>query len=319
MTDEWEVEKVGKNKYRVGPAPKDDGCLIGIIAVIIGAIIAGIVAIWENKTARKICLTILGVMLLGSVIYATIRPVVDPFYGQPIQYSLSDNGEYYSVSGVLDSKASNIEIPATIDGKPVKYISDSAFKDCENITSITIHNGILSIGASAFEGCKSLTNVVIPNSVTSIGDSAFRNCYSLTSITIPNSVTNVGESVFLGCGSLTSVTLSNNMKSIPKQMFYSCKSLKSVTIPNSVTSIYRGAFAFCNSLTSITIPKSVNYIGELALANNDSLTSINYLGTKSQWDAIDKYEGYDFIDGILNWDCSSYNYIVSCTDGTISK
>ena len=295
-----------------------EGCLFGIIGGLFAGLVVLIGEIWDNKTARKIFLSILGVILLISTLSVVITSIVDPFYGQPIEYSLSDNGEYYSVSGVLDSKASNIEIPATIDGKPVKHISDSAFKDCENITSIIIPNGIISIGSSAFEGCKSLTSVVIPNSVTSIGDSAFDACTSLTNIVIPDSVASIGDSVFMWCHSLTSVTLPDNMKTIPLQMFYNCTSLKNVTIPNCVTSIERGAFAFCKSLTSVTIPKSVNYIGELAFAHNDSAITFNYLGTMNQWEAMEKVIAWDIV-GILNWDYGTDNYTVSCTNGTISK
>ena len=39
---------------------------------------------------------------------------------------------------------------------------------CTNLSSVTIPNGVTSIGQSAFEDCKSLTSVNIPNSVASI-------------------------------------------------------------------------------------------------------------------------------------------------------
>lgn len=297
-----------------------DGEVIAICIAIVALLIAGPIylvywILWKNKIGR-ICL---GIILTISVLCAIIRPIVDPFYLNPLEYSLSDNGEYYSVSGVLDSKASNIEIPATIDGKPVKYISDAAFKDCESITSVTIPNGILSIGASAFEGCKSLTSVVIPNSVTSIGDSAFDACTSLTNIVIPDSVTNIGNAVFQWCSSLTNVILPNNMDNIPQHMFYCCDSLKSIDIPNGVTRIERCAFASCDSLASVNIPKSVNYIGELAFARINSTLIFNYLGTKSQWEVIEKVNTWSSIDGILNWDYGTDNYTVSCTNGTFSK
>ena len=50
------------------------------------------------------------------------------------------------------------------------------------LLSITIPDGVTSIGRGAFSGCTNLTNVTIPNSVTSIGGSAFYNCTSLTEI-----------------------------------------------------------------------------------------------------------------------------------------
>lgn len=52
------------------------------------------------------------------------------------------------------------------------------------ITAITISDGVTSIGGRTFQSCTSLTSISIPNSVTSIGDRAFYDCDSITSITI---------------------------------------------------------------------------------------------------------------------------------------
>ena len=84
----------------------------------------------------------------------------------------------------------------------VTSIGDSAFSECENLTSITIPDSVTSIGGWAFEWCTNLTSITIPDGVTSIGDSAFRGCSNLTSITIPTSVKNIGKSAFDGCESL---------------------------------------------------------------------------------------------------------------------
>lgn len=62
-------------------------------------------------------------------------------------------------------------------------ISAAAFKDCSTLTSVSILEGVTSIGQTAFSGCSNLTSVVIPDSVTSIGSSAFYGCSNLTSIT----------------------------------------------------------------------------------------------------------------------------------------
>ena len=79
----------------------------------------------------------------------------------------------------------------------------------KSITSITIGNGVTSIGADAFDGCTGLTNVTIPNSVTSIGNSAFSGCSSLTSIEIPNSVISIGAYAFSFCKNLTEFIVPN--------------------------------------------------------------------------------------------------------------
>ncbi|MBQ1964451.1 MAG: leucine-rich repeat domain-containing protein, partial [Tidjanibacter sp.] len=57
-----------------------------------------------------------------------------------------------------------------------------AFEDCSALTSVTIGNGVTSIGNSAFSGCSSLTSITIPDSVNEIGEEAFYNCTSLTSV-----------------------------------------------------------------------------------------------------------------------------------------
>ena len=82
-------------------------------------------------------------------------------------------------------------------------IGSEAFRDCSSLTSITIPNSVTSIGGSAFSGCSSITSITIGNSVTSIGDWAFSGCSSLTSITIPNSVTSIGDYAFSSCAQVT--------------------------------------------------------------------------------------------------------------------
>ena len=127
-----------------------------------------------------------------------------------------------------------------------------------DILSVSLPEGLTSIGWYAFSDCSSLTSVSLGNSVTSIGGYAFAWCSSLTSITLPNSVTSIGEYAFVGCSSLTSVTLGNSVTSIGEYAFYYCTSLTSITIPNSVTSIGENAFEDCSSLTK------TNYTGDIA-------------------------------------------------------
>ena len=72
------------------------------------------------------------------------------------------------------------------------YINESG----EEVTKITIPEGVTSIGDWAFEECTKLKEVTIPNSVTHIWDNAFYECISLTEITIPDSVTYIGDRAF---------------------------------------------------------------------------------------------------------------------------
>ena len=156
----------------------------------------------------------------------------------------------------------------------VTYIGESTFYNCSGLTSVTIPNSVTYIGGSTFYNCSGLTSVTIPNSVTYIGEGTFYNCSGLTSVTIGNSVTSIGDGAFLNCSGLTSVTIGNSVTSIGNQAFYHCSGLTSITIPNSVTSIGNQAFYACSGLTSVTIPNSVTSIGKEAFSYCDGLTSV---------------------------------------------
>ena len=127
------------------------------------------------------------------------------------------------------------------------------FKNCTNLTNITIGDNVKNIPDYAFYECSGLTSVTIGNSVTSIGYYAFYGCSRLTSVTIPDGVTSIEGYAFYGCRSLTSVTIPNSVTSIGSYAFSDCTGLTSVTIPNSVTSIGKSAFYGCSGLTKVEI------------------------------------------------------------------
>ena len=190
------------------------------------------------------------------------------------------NPRYKSIqngNGIIDKKTNTLIAgdQTTIIPDSVTSIGESAFRNCDALTSITIPDSVTSIGESAFRNCDALTSVTIPDSVTSIGGCAFFDCDALTSVTIPNSVTSIGGSAFYFCKALTSVTIGNSVTSIGKCAFCDCDALTSVTIPNSVTSIGDNAFNDCNALTSVTIE---NEKGKVAIGADafPSNAKINY-------------------------------------------
>lgn len=73
------------------------------------------------------------------------------------------------------------------------------------ITSVTIAEGVTSIGQDAFHACSNLQSVTIPSTVTAIGGWAFFDCSNLTSITLPAGLTTIGNDAFYGCSSLREV------------------------------------------------------------------------------------------------------------------
>lgn len=132
---------------------------------------------------------------------------------------------------------------------------------------------------------RSITSVTIKNGVTTIGDCAFYCCESLTSITIPDSVTSIGKNAFDGCSSLISVTIGDSVTSIGMCAFRNCSYLISVTISDSVTTISDYAFNCCNRL------KTIYYCGTKEQWNVIHIGSYN----SSLTNATRYYHLYDYV------------------------
>ncbi|MGN1019213.1 MAG: leucine-rich repeat domain-containing protein [Aristaeellaceae bacterium] len=156
----------------------------------------------------------------------------------------------------------------------VTSIGDAAFMECSSLVSATLPSGVRSIGDNAFDGCSGLESVTLPSGLESIGAYAFYECSQLTDMTLPDSVTSIGMWAFYGCSSLESVTIPQGMTAIDAYTFQNCKSLTSVVIPQNVTIIGVGAFQSCTSLTDVTIAQGVITINGGAFALCKSLTEL---------------------------------------------
>ncbi len=226
------------------------------------------------------------------------RVQVKPIVVEGVKYKLWEDG---TCSVVANNYSGDVVIRSSVDYNGVETavtsISSSAFKDCIDLTSVTIPEGVKTI--SGFNGCTSLTSVTIPNSVTSIGGSAFFGCTGLTEITIPENVTSIESAAFKscsgletlnfnaknctmsgqnyyatfnGCTSLTTITIGENVETIPSYAFSYCSSVKSVTIPASVTSIGYDAFKECNGIETLTFDtEAIGYV----FNNKPSLKTVN--------------------------------------------
>lgn len=179
---------------------------------------------------------------------------------ESLTYQKYDN--YITISG-CDNSATEVNIPAKIEGMPVTQIDDFSFSQCYNLTSVTIPDSVTLIGWQAFYKCTSLESIVIPDSVVSLRQSAFSSCTSLKDVTLSSSLKSPGGYTFVGCTSLESIVIPDGYESLGYCTFSGCKNLKSITIPESVKYVDGYTFDFC-----------------------DNLTDIFYSGTKESWDTI---------------------------------
>ena len=187
-------------------------------------------------------------------------------------------------------------------------INISAFENCENLESVVIPNGLITINNSAFRNCSKLKSISIPSSVSTIGDSAFYYCANLESITVENGntkytaqsnclieidtktlilgcknsviptsdiVNTIGNYAFAYCEGLTNITIPANITEVGSFVFEYCNDLTEVNIFEGITSIGYGMFYNCKNLTTVSIPNSVIEIERLAFSGCEKLESLN--------------------------------------------
>lgn len=152
-------------------------------------------------------------------------------------------------------------------------IAGNAFYGQNQMTSVTIPQGVEIIGRYAFGGCTQLKTINMPGTLTDIYAYAFYNCTSLESFVMPDSVTSIKDGIFSGCTSLKSVTLSENLTRLEYGMFENCP-ITELIVPEKVGFI-GNAFTGNTTLQKITIKKAEIDFGELALDYvPDSITAI---------------------------------------------
>lgn len=146
-------------------------------------------------------------------------------YGDPLAFRLSADGTYYVVTGYSDPRHTDIVIPDTHDGLPVKEIAPRALYFHPAMRTLTIGDNVERIGAYAVSDCNKLVSVTLGDSVEIIDSGAFALSEGLTSVVIPDSVTHIGSSAFYLCEKLLSVTLGDSLEYIGADAFLRCTKL----------------------------------------------------------------------------------------------
>lgn len=148
------------------------------------------------KTRTKLLLPL---MLLCIAVFALALTASAATYsgtcGDNLKWSLNTD------TGVLEISGTGAMLSYS-SGSPAPWESYYS-----SIKTVKIAKGVTRIGSEAFRNCYNLTSITIPDSVCGIGYQAFLNCYSLTSITIPDSVWSIEDSIFYGCSRLESITI----------------------------------------------------------------------------------------------------------------
>ncbi len=204
----------------------------------------------------------------------------------------------------------------------VTKLAYSAFYHCNNLTDVTVGDGLDSISACAFESCANLNHIKIQDGVTSIGFCAFDNCKSLVDVTIPSTVTHIDRSAFNFCTGLTSFNVDSHNsvyasvdgvlfdKAMAQLIQYPAnRPGANYAVPDGVQVLSADAFSCCKNLTSVTLPTSLTNIGPYAFEACEDLTDVYYAGDPAQWAAISIGESNDPLASAA----IHYNYVPTTT------
>ena len=189
-----------------------------------------------------------------------------------------------------------------IAGNPAgTTIGASAFAGCQNLTKLTLGEGVTGLGDSALKDTR-LEEITIPatfktgtakNSPFTSGENStlkkvtfadgiqvipqyfLSNITTLTKIEIPASVQKIGDHAFAGCSSLKTVTFkdeaASKLTTIDTSAFEDCSLMTLFKLPEGVTTINASAFKNCENVEFAELPEGLITIGKSAFENCEGI------------------------------------------------
>ncbi len=179
-----------------------------------------------------------------------------------------------------------IIIPAEISGISVSEIAEEAFWGNEQLTELTVSDGIKEIGSSAFLLCSNLKFLHLPDSLERIRQDAFSMCSGLLKLFIPQNVVFIGQNAFAMCEKLIDIEVSPSNKIFVVQdgILYNKENNSIITcskavsgklhLPSDTFGIASYAFFGCNQITEFVLPNGLRFIGENAFASCDKIEHV---------------------------------------------
>lgn len=232
-------------------------------------------------------------------------------YSAGLEFELSEDETYYSVSGMGECTDTELWIPKLHNDLPVKAIKSWAFSNQTGITKVYVPSTVVTIDAGAFYGCSSIEHMELPfvgmngeNPTTSegknlfgiiFGNSAFdgateimqyynegstqrnRTFYipnALKSVTITGGTLLGGE--FYNCKNLVKIEIKSEITLIPNSTFFYCENLEEVVLPDSIEVIGDYSFDLCKKLKSFKVPANVTEIGSYAFTFCYALETVEF-------------------------------------------
>ena len=213
----------------------------------------------KNKNLNKkiilyVILSIIFIFIITAVCLKLAKDrkinIGDVIENYAISYELvNDEGEeFFKVVSINKNELStDIVIPKSLFGIPVKSIDSLVFDNCTSLKSIVIPESVISIGNGAFNKCTSLKKITIPfvgekadgSAATHFGyifgaadylENETKVPFSLKEVVITNAVS-IAPKAFYNCYGITDVVISSNLSHIGFSAFEMCRAIEKITIP----------------------------------------------------------------------------------------
>ena len=190
-----------------------------------------------------------------------IAPAEGVYTGEiTIPSSINYNGEDIIVDFINSDAFANATITKVTIPSTVYFIGGRAFYHCENLSEITLPEGLREISVSAFAGCP-FTSLTIPGTVTRIDSYGLEGLSSLQKLTFAYSEEKLSMdwSVFNGTNNIIELVIDRDY-SFGNNTSISKNTVKKVTFGEHVTKIPENA-CYDMTLEELNIGANVTAIG----------------------------------------------------------
>ncbi len=200
----------------------------------------------------------------------------------------------------------------------VERLETYAMSYCSSLESISLGNGLQSVGLGALENCYSLKQLSLPflgesreaegylafvfgasdpafaadfyppalrevelKEGTRLAAYAFSGCATLYRVLLPEGLQSIGARAFSGCGALREITLPASLRSLGDNAFFGCSSLTSLTLPEGTEQIGVSCFSHCTALKTVTLPSTLKSLPNGCFAECGALETIALGGVQT--------------------------------------
>lgn len=144
----------------------------------------------------------------------------------------------------------------------LRFLGEAAFRGCKGLSgSLKIPHNINQIPDECFAYCRFGGTLTLHDGITSIGTRAFSEGYFKGGISLPSQLEVISEESFESCKFSGSLVLPAGVRVIGKRAFnWNSRLTGILEIPGNVISLGAGAFANCQGIEGVVIPESLETI-----------------------------------------------------------